>query len=45
MAFALFGVAVASAVLWCRWLEDHPEETPAPSGGNAALTSPPDEIP
>jgi hypothetical protein len=44
MAFALFGAAVASAVLWCRWLEDHPEENPEPSDGDATEASPPDDI-
>jgi len=45
MAFAYFAAAVASAVWWCRWLENHPEEQSAPSDGDAALASPPDEIP
>jgi hypothetical protein len=31
--FVAFGAAVASAALWCRWLEQHPE----PPDGTRAI--------
>jgi hypothetical protein len=43
MAFAYFGVAVLSAVIWCRWLEDHPEQSDGEkSGGDLDMKPPPD---
>jgi hypothetical protein len=44
MAFAYFAAAVASAVLWCHWLENHPEEKTDSSGADARLGPTPDDI-